>query len=318
MWSWHGGVTSVVVRPRQPSPTRSSALLGYAAVAAAAALWAVAAVVARRVFDDGVEPVELTESRAVLAALGFALLPSSWRRPPKGRPALVVALGIALALVNATYYVSVSRIPVAVALVIQYTAPALIVGWMSVVASRPPGRDVTVALVGALVGVVLVLDVPGSVGGDVDGVGVAAATASAFLFASYIVLAERASAVYGSAAAMFRGFLVATVFWALYQVLAGRGVPHELWARENLPEVLYVGLAGTLAPFLLFAWGLQWVRAERASIAATLEPVIAAVVAWAWLGQSLGPVQVAGGLLVVVAVATLQLRSGRSVPVQSV
>lgn len=288
-----------------------AAVLGYAAVAAAAALWAVAAVVARRLFDDGVGAVELTESRAVLAAAGFALFPASWRRPSVTGRGLVVALGVALALVNSTYYVAVSRIPVAAALVIQYMAPALIVAWTSIRARRAPSREVGTALVAALVGVVLVIDLPGSVGGRMDGFGVALAVASAFFFASYTVLAEKTGAVYGSSGAMFRGFLVAAILWTIYQ--APRGVPSELVEAANGPEVLYVGLAGTLIPFLLFAWGLRRVPAERASIVATLEPVIAALVAWAWLGQNLSPVQVAGGLLVVVAAVSLQLRRRRPI-----
>jgi DME family drug/metabolite transporter len=75
----------------------------------------------------------------------------------------------------------------------------------------------------------------------------------------------------------------------------------------NLPEVAFVGVAGTLVPFFLFTWGVGRIRAERAAIAATLEPVIAAVVAWAWLGQHLSGLQVVGGALVVAAVVSLQL-----------
>ena len=108
---------------------------------------------------------------------------------------------------------------------------------------------------------------------------------------------------------MLRGFAVASVLWLAYQ--APRGVPEELFAPSNLPEVIYVGGAGTLAPFLLYAWGVGRVRAERAAIAATLEPVLAAVVAWAWLGQRLSPLQIAGGGLVVAAVVSLQSRRER-------
>jgi DME family drug/metabolite transporter len=279
------------------------------AVAAAAALWAVAAVVARRLFDDGVSPVELTESRAVLATMGFALLPACWHRPASARRGVVVALGVALALVNVTYYVAVSRIPVAAAVVIQYTAPALIVGWIALQARRAPSRELAAALAAALVGVALVVDLPGGVTGRMDEVGVAAAIASAVFFATYTVLAEKTGAVYGSSGAMFRGFLVAAAIWTIYQL--PRGVPGELLTRPNVPEVLYVGLAGTLLPFLLFAWGLRRVSADRASIAATLEPVIAALVAWVWLGQGLEPVQVAGGILVIGAVVSLQVRRRR-------
>ena len=295
--------------PETAAEDASASVVGYAAVIAAAALWAVAAVVARRLFDSGVSPVELTESRALLALAGFALVPGAWRRRRRGRRADVVALGLALALVNATYYVAISRIPVAVALVVQYTAPALIVAWAAAVSRRAPSADVLVALAAALIGVVLVVDLaPGAIG-RIDGVGLAIAVASAVLFASYTVLAERTGAVYGSAAAMLRGFAVASLLWVLFR--APRGIPDELLLRANLPEVLYVGLAGTLAPFLLFAWGVGRIRAERAAIVATLEPVIAAVVAWAWLDQRLSVLQLVGGALVVGAVVSLQLRRRR-------
>jgi DME family drug/metabolite transporter len=278
----------------------------------------VAAVLARPLFDGGVSPVELTESRALLATAGFALVPGAWRRPAwperRDRPtakarADVVALGVALALVNVTYYTAISRIAVAVAVVVQYTAPVLIVAWTAAVSRRAPSPDVLLALAAALVGVVLVVDLaPGAIG-RIDGLGLLIAAASAVLFASYTVLAERTGAVYGSAPAMFRGFGVASVLWIVFQL--PRGVPDDLLQRANLPEVLYVGLAGTLAPFLLYAWGVGRVRAERAAIAATLEPVVAAVVAWAWLGQHLSGLQVAGGALVVGAVVSLQLRRRR-------
>ncbi len=268
-----------------------------------------AAVVARRLFENGVSPVELTESRALLAAAGFALIPAARRRSSARLGLDVIALGLALALVNATYYIAISRIAVAVALVVQYTAPVLIVAWTAAVSRRAPSADVLAALAAAVVGVVLVVDLtPGAIG-RIDGVGLAIAVTSAVLFASYTVLAERTGAVYGSAAAMFRGFCVASVFWLFFQ--ATRGLPDELLRAENLPEVVYVGLAGTLAPFLLFAWGVGRIRAERAAIAATLEPVIAAIVAWAWLGQRLSALQIVGGALVVGAVISLQGRRRR-------
>ncbi|MDP9389041.1 MAG: EamA family transporter [Actinomycetota bacterium] len=290
----------------------SSTLPGYAAVVGAAALWAVAAVVARRLFDDGISAVELTESRALVAAVGFALVPGAWRsRSGRTGANQLVALGIALALVNVTYYVAISRIPVAVALVIQYTAPALVVGWASAVSRRAPPFEVLVALFTALVGVVLVVELASGALGRMDAVGIATGVASAVFFAAYTVLAERTGAVYGSSGAMLRGFAVASALWVAFQV--PRGFPSELVEPANLPEVLYVGVAGTLAPFFLFAWGVARVRAERAAIAATLEPVVAAVVAWVWLGQNLSASQLVGGALVISAVAFLQVREKQPV-----
>ena len=92
--------------------------MGLAAVAAAASLWAVAAATARTLFDDGVEPLELVQARAYVSAAGLALLPSAWRRPQVPKVGAVIALGVAIALVNGFYYVAIQRLDVAVALVL--------------------------------------------------------------------------------------------------------------------------------------------------------------------------------------------------------
>ncbi|MPZ71490.1 MAG: EamA family transporter, partial [Actinobacteria bacterium] len=68
------------------------------------------------------------------------------------------------------------------------------------------------------------------------------------------------------------------------------------------------GLAGTLVPFLLYVWAIGHVVPERAAIAATLEPALAGLVAFIWLDEALSAMQVAGGVLVLVAVVTLQVR----------
>lgn len=283
--------------------------LGLLAVAGAAALWAAAAVVASNLFEAGMPAVELAEARAVIAVAGFALVPGAWRRPVRGDWKRVAALGITIVAVNVTYYESIARIPVAVALVLQYTAPALVVAWTSVAARRPPSAPVVRALVLASAGVVLVLGVFSRGMDEIDIVGAALALGAAVFFASYAVLAEAVAANYSPQAAMFRAFGVAALVWVGYQ--ATQGLPHDLLLRRHAGAVLFVGLVGTLAPFLLFMWGVQQVQAQRAAIAATLEPVLAAAMAWIWLGQGLSPLQVAGGVVVIAAVVSLQVAPSR-------
>jgi DME family drug/metabolite transporter len=207
--------------------------------------------------------------------------------------------------VNAAYYLAIDRLAVALAIVLQYTAPALVVTWVAVAARRVPSREVLIALVAAVAGVVLATEIPAGDLGTVDGLGLAFGLASAVLFAAYTLLSERVAGAYGSVGAMTRAFTVAAAFWILVQTT--RGWPAELFEPENLPLVLFVGLGGTLAPFLLYVWGIGRVRAERATIAATLEPVLAALFAWLLLDQSLSAMQIGGGLLVIGAVAMLQV-----------
>jgi drug/metabolite transporter, DME family len=293
----------------------SQAPAGLGAIALAAALWALGAVVAASLFDDGVPPLELAEARSVVAALGLALIPGSWRAPPVKpsravRRSLIV-LGVCIGLVNAVYYVAIDRLPVAVALVLQYTAPAMVVVYTAARLRRRPGNEVLVAVLLALAGVALVSGAIGTDLGSVDPLGLAMGLASAVLFASYTVVGESVTRAYGPLGAMFRAFLIAGSLWICWQVF--NGFPHELFDLANLPRVLLIGLGATLAPFLLYLWGVERVKAERAAIAATLEPVLGAVVAWIFLDQSLGTTQIAGGALVITAVILIQ--TGRSTPV---
>ena len=316
----------LVVNERTPGPVSSAPTevsgagspAGLAAIAAAAALWAIAAIVASDLFDAGVVPLELAQARAVIAAGGFLLLNLSTRErgrslSPRRAFVLTVALGLAIALVNGTYYLAIERLSVAVAVVLQYTAPIVVVGWTVAVERRTPSPQVLAALLAAVAGVILVVELPLGGVGDLDGAGILLGLASAVLFASYSLLSEQLGAAYGALGAMARAFAVAAGFWVLYQIPFGW--PAELFERGNLPGVLFVGLAGTLGPFLLYVWGIRRVRAERATIAATLEPVLAALFAWMLLAQSLGPLQVAGGILVCLAVVLLQAR--RRTPVRA-
>ena len=283
--------------------------LALPAIALAAALWATAAIVASDLFRAGVTPLELTAARAAIAAAGFGMLPAAWAGPrpphPSGR-LLVIGLGLALALVTACYYGAIARLPVAIAIVLQYAAPALVVAITALVERRRPSALVTASLIAALAGVALVTGALGSDLGGLDPLGVALALASAALFAGYTMAGERARRYYRAPALMLRGFTVAAIFWIV--VLATRGWPQDLFATGHLPEVLFVGIGGTLLPFLAFVWAVAHLRAERAAIGATLEPVLAALGAWIWLGQRLTAAQLVGGALVIVAVLGLSLR----------
>jgi drug/metabolite transporter, DME family len=284
------------------------------AIAFAAFLWAVAATVARGLFDDGVPPIHLVEARAVLSALGLALIPAAWRGAA-GRPrswVVVVGLGLSIALVNAAYYTAIARLAVAVAIVLQYLGPGMVVGWNAIRRRRRPSADILLSVVAAFLGVVLVSEVVGGRLGDLDLIGIAAGLASAVLFAMYTLQSERAAEGFGPIGAVFRAFAAASLFWVVLQL--PQGWPRALFEPDNLPRVLFVGLAGTLVPFLLYVWAIQRLASERAVIAATLEPLFAGIVAWIWLGQVLSFAQVTGGVLILFAVVWLQLRAARDAP----
>lgn len=298
------------VGQREHSGRHSGGLVPLLAIALAALLWAIAATVARDLFDNGVPPIQLVEARAVISAAGLALIPAAWasRGDRAAAPGwIVVALGVSIALVNAAYYTAISRLAVAVAIVLQYLGPGMVVAWTALARRRRPSTHVLVAVLVAFVGVVLVSELPSGDIGALDVIGLGAGLASALFFAAYTLQSERAARRYGPIGAVFRAFAAASVLWVIYQ--APQGWPSVLFEPQNIGKVLFVGVAGTLTPFLLYVWAVGRIRSERAVIAATLEPLFAGIVAWLWLGQVLSLLQMAGGVLILGAVLWLQLRS---------
>lgn len=286
-------------------PGRNPGVWGLAAIVLAATLWSIAAIVASELFQSGVKPFELAAARSVIAAIGLAM--TSQVRP-SSRKLLdwrILALGLSLAFVTVSYYVAIDRLAVAVALVIQYTAPALVVVFTALQTRRLPTPVTTIAVIIALLGVVLVSGW-GTGQLQFDALGLIAAGISALMFASYTLLSAAIVNTYGAIGVMFRAFVVSSLFWIAFQL--SQGFPAAVFVPGNVPGILFVGVGGTLVPFSLLCWGIQQIRADRAAITATLEPVIATVLAWIWLGQTLSLMQIVGGILVLLAVVSLQLR----------
>ena len=297
--------------------------LGFLAVSAAAVLWAFGGTYVSTLIDKGASALEITEARAWIAflALGWWTLWRSRRRDAptahESCPAWIVILfGLSIAAANYFYYSAIGSLPVAVAIVIQYTAPALVVLWLAFAARRAPSARVVLALAAAFGGVALLSELPEVLAGQGTSLaprGVAAAIASAFAFASYIITGERVERAAGPVGSLARGFGVASVMWIVIQ--ATRGRPDTLLDPSLLPGVLLLAVVATIIPFPLFLWGLARIGPSRAGIVSTLEPLSAAVLAYFWLEQSLGAIQIAGAALVVVGIAVVQSERAEAAPV---
>jgi drug/metabolite transporter, DME family len=159
----------------------------------------------------------------------------------------------------------------------------------------------------SILGILLVSNLFTSAATPVDWLGIAVGLTTAVFFAAYIVLSEKISPSQETIGVMLKGFAIASLFWIAYQLT--QGIPWTIIAPQNILNVLYVGLAGNLLPYLLFFWSIQRVQAERAAITATLEPFVAGVLAWIWFGQSLSSMQILGGFLIVAAITWMQFQT---------
>lgn len=297
----------------------TATLVATLACVVAAACWALNAVIAAETFDRGITPEHLAESRVIVALVPLAAYLVVARRdllvPPRAAWWPIAAFGACIVAVNFAYYVAIERVPVGVAIALQYTAPVLILVGAALIARRAPRGAAWVAGGLTLAGAALVGGVLGSATGNgagggsmaLDGVGLLAGALAALTFAGYLVTAEIAGRRGAHpVTTLLGGFVVAAVLWAL--ILPLWNWPFHLLADPKIAvRVLSIGLVGTLLPFGLTVAALRILSSSVAGIATTMEPVLAAALAWLLLGQRLAPAQLVGGALVVAGVLIAQL-----------
>ncbi len=299
--------------PGYPHPvSRPSAPLGVLAVVVGSLLFAVNGTVAKIAMQAGLSPTRLVEIRSLGSAVvlvAAALVFSRGSLRLRGRELAVMAvLGVVgVALVQWFYLVAISRLPVGLALLIEYTAPLLVALWARFVLCEQVRARVWWALAACLGGLALVAQVGDGV--VLDAIGLLAAAASAVSLACYYLLGERLLSERDplSTHAWSMGF--AALFWIVLQPLwtfpvgtLGEAValPGPLAGAEPPMWLLvaWIVLLGTVTPYLLFLWGIRMLGAARAGLLGMTEPVAASAAAWLVLGEAMTGVQLVGGAVV--------------------
>jgi drug/metabolite transporter (DMT)-like permease len=294
--------------------------LGYAMVATAATLFAVNGSVSKVVLDSGLSSLELAQIRATCAAVGLLafllLFARTSLRVGRRELVLLVAFGVVgVALVQWLYFVAIENLPVGVALLIEFTAPLFVALFARFVYKERIRRRIWAAVALCLVGLAVVVEVWAGVAFST--VGVTAALGGALGLTAYLLMAERERRHRDPVSLTFYGFLFATALWAVVQPLwefPWEVLDDSVSLQGNLSEqtapvwalVGFVVVVGTIITFSLLTGALRHIPATRASIVATLEPVIATGIAWVWLGQSFGTAQLVGGAIVLAGIFLAQ------------
>ena len=297
--------------------------LGYALVWSAVVLWSLNAVIAKVVLDSaGLSSLRLAEVRATGAALilvaGVALIRPATLRTTRRELGFLIVFGVlGLAFVQLFYFVGIQRLDIGIALVINYLAPVFVALWARFYVHEPVRQRLWLAIALCLLGLSLVVELWGG-GASLDGLGVLACLITALAYAGYVLMAEHSLESGRDVYSLLAwGFSMAAVFWAIVQpwwsfpVEQVEGSVSLLGRFEDvtLPVWLllgYIVVLGTVVPFVLLVSALHHVPATRVTIVAMLEPVLAAIVAWIWLGEELAAVQIAGGLIVLAGVILAQ------------
>jgi drug/metabolite transporter (DMT)-like permease len=296
---------------------KRSEIYGYVYILIGATLWGVSSVVAKFLFNIGLSPAELVLIRLTLATLTLLLILFFFDRKKiivslKELPYFFILGFVGVVGAQFTYYYTISKIHVGPAILLQYIQPI----WVSIYAflfqREPLSKGKIASLLLAVLGCYFV------VGGyqfdllQLNKVGIVSGVASSLFFTFYALYGEKGLKKYNPWTLILYGFGFGALFyWIIISPMkfVTGGYSLKMWIA-----FLYIAIFSTLIPFGFYFKGVERVRATRASITATWEPVVAGFVAYIVLGEVLYPLQVLGGIGVIVAVVLLQIGRENSAP----
>jgi inner membrane transporter RhtA len=262
------------------------------AVIAATACFQVGAAFAKGLFSS-VGPEGAATLRIGLGAAFLVMLVRPWRSWPRAAPLLpLIALGVTVAGVILLFYAAIARLPLALAIALQFLGPLAI----AIAGSRRP-RDVLWAALAAI-GVWLLLGLKAPSGG-VDAVGVICALAAAAGWAAYILLGRSVSRSFGASTGALALSIATLAILPLGIAEAGA----SLFTPAILPLALLVAVFSSVIPFSLEFFALPRLPAGTFAVMTSLEPMFGVLAGFLILGEALTPAHLAGVASVVLAAA---------------
>lgn len=283
----------------------------------AALLFAVNGTVSKLVLTAGVSSLHLVELRSIGAAVCLfalvALIRPRALRVSLREAAFLAVYGIAgIALVQWFYFVAIARLPVAVALLLEYTAPLIVALWVRFVRREQVRARIWAALALCLSGLALVTQLWAGV--DLDPLGVVAGIAAAGALATYYLLGEHGLGRRDTLSLSAWTFGFSALLWSVVQpwwtlpfdaLASATALPEALGATPVTVWALIavVVIFGTVVPFLLVLGAIGELGATRVGLVGMAEPVGAGIVAWIVLGEVLTPLQLAGAAVVLIGIA---------------
>lgn len=262
---------------------------------------------------------------AVLMALFATAVRPGWFREALTHGRTVVAYGLVpIAGAQLFYYNAVNHLSVGVALLLEYTAPVLVVAWLWISTRRRPSSLTLAGAATAVVGIMLVLGVVGTGGlaaAHINLVGVGWGLAAAVCAACYFLMSDKVGEqrsdgsaglhpitlaagglAVGAAATALLGLtgVMPMTFTAGDTVIAG-------WTTSWVVPVIALGFIPTAVAYTLGIVGIARLRPRFASLVGLSEVMFAVLAAWLLLGQAISATQALGGAVVLLGLAVARL-----------
>lgn len=277
-----------------------------------AALWGIIGLFINELSQAGFNALQIVTLRVVSAAVMLTiylalrkpeLLKIEWKDTFS-----FVGTGIfSIVFFNWCYFTAIEEVSLSVAVILLYTAPAFVAVLSWILFGEPMTKRKIGALILTITGCALVIKlVPGS-DQRISLYGFLVGLGSGFGYALYSVFGKHALKKYHSLTVITYTFIFASL--VMLPVSGFTIPPNRLSSVHNWEIILGLGFFPTVLAYLLYTTGLSMVESSRASITATLEPVVATLLGVFVFHDVLTAWQLLGIVFVLIAVVLIQLKS---------
>jgi DME family drug/metabolite transporter len=312
-----------------PATRPAHPVRGYLWIAAAAFLWGTSATLGKAAFQGllaatgeytRIDVLILAQSRTTITFLLLAPTLLAWRgreafRLPDWDAGSAMFMGIAgIAGANYFYYYAIAETTVATAIVIQYTAPVYVLGYLVLRGRQQASLERIGSVFLAIAGVAMVIGMVhprsawpfvgvAAVGGSVAGV--VAAILASFSFAIYTVMSKGLVQRHSLWTVFLYAVGGASMFWQVVNPFWKVAMAHYRPAQWGF--LFLFAIWSMLAPFSCFLQGMRELDPTRAIVTASLEPVVAILCAVLFLGEHVDATQMLGMVIVLAATIVIQI-----------
>ncbi len=293
-------------------------LKGYIAISLAAIMWGVAASVAKSFFNKAYEPLILVQMRVTLSfAVMFLFFHTTNRSLLVFRlrdiPHVLIVGILGVAGSNYFYYAAIKETNVSTSILVQYTAPIMVMLYAVLFQKE----KLTVAKLSALIlsigGIVLAVGAynPEVIKGSQKGI--IFALLAAVSFSIFNISGKSLTQKYSIWTGLIYLLGAATLFWSF--INTPLDIVRANYSAEDWKVFCIIALISILIPYSLYYYGLKHIQSSKAIIISTLEPVVAIVSEWLFLNGKMGILQITGAVSVITAILLLQRDSKKGEPI---
>lgn len=281
-------------------------------IAGGAALWGIIGLFVTYLYEFGFTPVQVVAVRVASAAVLLLLYTyftskQSLRIHWKDSHYFIGTGIISIVFFNLCLFIAMDETSIAIAVTLLYTAPAFVTVFSRFLFGELFTGSKITALFTTLIGCALVVGLYPYTGFELSVYGVIAGLGSGFFYALYSIFATYALRKYSSVTVTVYTFVFASVAILPF---AGLGSLSSAFAQPaTWVNIIGIGLFSTTLAFLFYTKGLEKVESSKASIIATIEPVVATLISFFVFRELLDSWQIFGFLLVITAVILVQERS---------